>query len=111
MADDLTLNTPLGQAKDPGPPPPPPGAKETKATAEPDMPKWYWDEYTRIKGSFEKADTMAESTLGRQKEQLGELKGRILASPPAPKAPSLPPLPAQKPQKARPFLEGGPGES
>lgn len=96
---------------EPGPPPPPPDATEKKATTEPDLPGWYRDEYARIKGSFEKADTMAEATLGRQKEQLGELKGRILSSPAAPKAPELPPVPAQKPMTAKPFLEGGPGES
>jgi hypothetical protein len=114
MADDLTLSTPLGQAKDPGPPPAPGIQGEPAEPTAPKMPtdvqSWYWDHAQKIIPKFDEAVKSAHETIASQQRDLAAFKAKSLGAPGLPESPELPPAPEAPKITARPFLASVPGE-
>ncbi len=107
MADDLTLSTPLGQPKDPGPPPPMP---EGKPAETPDLATWYRSNMDNLIPKFEAATKAAQDSIAQRRTELADLKTRTLGAPGLPEPPETPLAPAAPKITSRPFLAGGPGD-
>lgn len=114
MASDLTLTTPLGQAKDPGPPPAP-GIQDQPAGAEvaappKDLAGWYRSEMDALIPRFEAASKAAQESIAERGVELRGFRERAATAPGMPESPDLPESPAAPKITARPFLAGMPGE-
>lgn len=97
--------------REPGPPPLP----ESQARpAEPDLTgyaKIYQQQLDAIRPKYEAAEKLAREGLEQRRQEFGALSERMRATPAAPARPAFGPPPPAPTIQARPFLDGGPGDS